>query len=89
MNSTTSPLVRKQSTHSVSAVLHPLNTIKFSKTQIDPYIITPNKLYNVKCYEGYEKYNGRYILSSKQVVLTLQDGEYIPTTAITLRKVVS
>lgn len=64
-------------------------TLSFSKAQIDPSLITPNKEYQVKCFEEYSKYNGKYILSKKRVNLIIENGEYVPTTTVSLRKVVN
>lgn len=61
-------------------------TLTFSKENIDPSLITPNKEYIVKT-TSYPEYNGRYILFEKQVVLKKENDEYIPTTSILLRKV--
>lgn len=66
------------------------NTVlTFSKAQIDPSLITPNKEYQLHCYKEYSKYDGKYILSRKQVNLVIENGEYIPTTSVTLRKIVN
>ena len=75
---------------STKSNLERYNTVlTFSKAQIDPSLITPNKEYQLHCSQEYSKYDGKYILAKKQVNLIIESGEYIPTTSVTLRKIVN
>ena len=66
--------------------------VQFSRLQLDDSIITPNKEYLLTNYDGSASnyngsYDGGYILSAKRTTYTLEDGEFIPTVNISLRKI--
>lgn len=60
--------------------------INISKAYIDDELFTPNKVYKVSNYKKYKDHDGRYILYRKQTVYENKDGEFIPTTSLSLRK---
>lgn len=61
--------------------------IYVSKEFIDPSILTPNKEYNVINYKDNSKYNGNYILESKQVVFIPRSDDFKIAVSMTLKKV--
>lgn len=68
--------------------------VQFSRLQLDDSIITPNKEYLLTNYNGSERnyngsYDGGYILSAKRTTYTMEDGEFIPSVNISLRKIVA
>lgn len=61
--------------------------IQMTKTETDGSIFTPNKEYLVKNYTEYSQYDGRFILAFKKEVIIQQDGEFISSIIIGLRKI--
>lgn len=61
-------------------------SIDISKPYLDDELFTPNKVYKVKNYEKYKDQDGRYILYRKQTMYQNKDGEFVPTTMLSLRK---
>jgi hypothetical protein len=63
-------------------------TISVSKNLVTGRYFTPNKIYMVKNYKSNSDYDGRYVLSRKQVVFQIEDGDFVPTTSLYLRLIV-
>lgn len=61
-------------------------TISVTKPYLDDELFTPNKIYKVKNYDKYKEHDGRYILYKKQTIYQNKDGEFVPTTVLSLRK---
>ena len=55
-------------------------------TEIDSSLITPNKKYSIKTYEGASDYVGDYVLSQKKDIFLKQDYGFNLQTAITVRR---
>jgi hypothetical protein len=63
-------------------------TVSVSKNLLCGRYFTPNKIYMVKNYKANSDYDGRYVLSRKQVVYQVEDGDFVPTTSLYLRLIV-
>jgi hypothetical protein len=63
-------------------------TVSVVKNLVNGRYFTPNKVYMVNNYKANSEYDGRYVLSRKQVVYQIQDGNFVPTTSLYLRLMV-
>lgn len=61
-------------------------TIELAKENIDSRFITPNKIINIKNYEEFQEYNGKYLLMYKHDIFAGKAGEFTVTTSIGLKK---
>lgn len=77
---TDDPILYKNTIESSSLVL------EIVKENIDGRIITPNKCYNVRNYDEYRNYNGKYLLMYKHEVINGKAGEFLVTVSFGLRK---
>lgn len=57
-----------------------------TKANLDSSIITPNKEYTVKNYNGNSSQDGRYVLSYKKEVIAKEGNNFIISTVFGLRK---
>lgn len=58
-----------------------------TKTEVDGYLITPNKEYIVRNYPTFSEYNGRYVLSYKKETFVTQGSTFISNIIFGLRKI--
>ena len=64
--------------------------VQLLKQNLDPDIFTPNKRYNIKHYQDYEAYNGKYYLAYKREFFYLKNGnKFIITCNIGLKQAVN
>lgn len=61
--------------------------LKIVKSTIDSSILTPNKEYIVQHHTSNSKYNGKYLLYTKQEILVKQSNTFTSSTVFELRKV--
>lgn len=61
--------------------------VKVVKSYIDGSVFTPNKTYNITNYGGNSKYNGLYILESKQIIFKPMVNDFQMSVVLGLRKV--
>lgn len=61
--------------------------LSVTKSEIDNSILTPNKEYIINNFEGYNEYNGRYLLAYKKEILLQKDEEFMSNTTLGLRKI--
>lgn len=61
--------------------------LQVNKSEVDGSIFTPNKEYLVNNYKAFKQYNGRVLLSFKKEVLIQQDGKFISSVILGLRKI--
>ena len=62
--------------------------LNITKTEMDASLLTPNKEYQVKNFNSYSQYDGKYILSYKKEILIQQDNNFIGDVMFGLRKVI-
>ena len=63
-------------------------TISFSKPGLDSSVITPEKVYTLQNKNIYKKYDGKYILTSKQEIFKKEDAEnFSSNTTLVLSKI--
>lgn len=62
-------------------------TITVNKLNVDPTVLTPNKLITVKNYADNSNFNGTYMLCNKQQIFMNTNGEFTIQLFATLRKV--
>lgn len=62
-------------------------TIEVMKENIDGAIFSPNKGYYIKNYEGFEDYNGKYVLAYKRQIIKNVHGDFGLSVGLGLRKV--
>jgi hypothetical protein len=68
--------------------IHKYKTVlDISRPQLDGHLFTPNKIYNVVGYKEKSK-NGQYVLWRRRTTYQQEDSHMIPTTNLTLRKLV-
>lgn len=64
--------------------------VQLLKQNLDPDIFTPNKCYNVRHYDDYQMYNGRYYLSYKREFFNLKNNnKFLVTCNIGLKQAVN
>lgn len=61
--------------------------LQVTKSEVDGSVFTPNKEYLVNNYKAFKQYNGRVLLSFKKEVLIQQDGKFISSVILGLRKI--
>jgi hypothetical protein len=62
--------------------------VEISKSQVDGYSFTPNKVYIVNNFGNYSKYNGKYIISGKKEYYRVTaGGDFVTSCYLVLRKV--
>lgn len=62
--------------------------VSLSKAGLDSSVITPEKIYTIQNKKIYKKYDGNYILTSKQEILRKEDAEYFSNaTTLVLAKI--
>lgn len=77
---------RSDSSGSRFSILKNKTTVTVTKPQLDGHLFTPNKIYHVRNFKTNEQFDGEYILWQKKVVYQMEDGDFVPTTSLTLRK---
>lgn len=64
--------------------------VQLLKQNLDPDIFTPNKRYNIKHYQDYSAYDGKYYLAYKREFFYLKNGnKFIVTCNIGLKQAVN
>ena len=60
--------------------------IELVKENIDPRYITPNKCFSINNYEGYDEYNGKYLLLYKKEVIQGATSDFASMLTIGVKK---
>jgi hypothetical protein len=85
----TSYVRTKDSTSRIKFKMMKYNTtVSVTKNLVNGRYFTPNKIYMISNYKANSAYDGRYVLSRKQVVYQVQDGDFVPTVSLYLRLMV-
>jgi len=63
--------------------------VSITKTELDSSIFTINKEYTINNYDQLKDKTGRFLLSRKREIYTRDDHNYILTSILSLRKVIS
>lgn len=77
-----------QADNITAGIVNSSMAISFIKTELDTSILTINRKFIVKNYEKLGNRDGTFILAAKKEIYTPDGGDFILTTAITLRKAI-